>query len=50
MVGDASQRRCKPEQLAALADALGVSVDYLLGCQSRPKRGTGPVGLREAGI
>jgi transcriptional regulator with XRE-family HTH domain len=34
----------KPEQLAALADALGVSADYLLGRQSLPKRGTGPVG------
>jgi transcriptional regulator with XRE-family HTH domain len=34
----------KPEQLAALADALGVSVDYLLGRQNGRKRGKGPVG------
>jgi transcriptional regulator with XRE-family HTH domain len=34
----------KPEQLATLADVLGVSVDYLLGRQNRPRRGTGPVG------
>jgi transcriptional regulator with XRE-family HTH domain len=34
----------KPEQLAALADVLGVSVDYLLGRQNQPRRGTGPVG------
>jgi len=34
----------KPEQLAALADALGVPADYLVGRQNLPKRGTGPVG------
>jgi transcriptional regulator with XRE-family HTH domain len=34
----------KPEQLAALADVLDVSADYLLGRENRPKRGKGPVG------
>jgi transcriptional regulator with XRE-family HTH domain len=34
----------KPEQLAALADALNVPVDYLLGRQYLPNRGSGPVG------
>ena len=34
----------KPEQLAALAEALGVTADYLLGRDSGKKRGTGPTG------
>ena len=34
----------KPEQLAALASALGVSADHLLGVTSVKKRGTGPAG------
>jgi transcriptional regulator with XRE-family HTH domain len=34
----------KPEQLAALAVALGVSADVLLGLSSAKQRGTGPVG------
>jgi transcriptional regulator with XRE-family HTH domain len=34
----------KPEQLAALAVALGVSADYLLGIDTAKKRGTGPAG------
>ena len=33
----------RPEQLAALADALGVSADYLLGREEKSKR-SGPVG------
>jgi transcriptional regulator with XRE-family HTH domain len=34
----------RPEQLAALAVALGVSADYLLGIDTTKKRGTGPAG------
>jgi transcriptional regulator with XRE-family HTH domain len=34
----------KPEQLAALAEALGVTADHLLGRTSEKKRGTGPTG------
>jgi transcriptional regulator with XRE-family HTH domain len=34
----------KPEQLAALAVALDVSADVLLGLSSAKQRGTGPVG------
>ena len=34
----------KPEQLAALTAALGVSADYLLGRDGEKKHGTGPTG------
>ncbi len=34
----------KPELLAALAVALGVTTDFLLGLASPKQRGTGPVG------
>jgi len=34
----------KPEQMAALAAALGVTTDYLLGVEVPKKRGTGPTG------
>lgn len=34
----------KAEQLLALADKLGTSVDALVGRSEPPKRGTGPVG------
>jgi transcriptional regulator with XRE-family HTH domain len=34
----------KPEQLAALADILDTSVDYLLGRKTGPQRKGGPVG------
>jgi transcriptional regulator with XRE-family HTH domain len=34
----------RAEQLAALADALGVTADFLIGRDSGKKRGTGPVG------
>ena len=34
----------KPEQLAAIADVLDVSVDHLLGRENGPKRGKGPAG------
>lgn len=34
----------KPEQLAALADALGVAVDAFLGRDASAKRSGGPVG------
>ena len=34
----------RPEQLAALAVALGISADSLLGLSSAKQRGTGPVG------
>jgi transcriptional regulator with XRE-family HTH domain len=34
----------KPEQLSALAEALNVTADYLLGRDVKPKRGTGPTG------
>lgn len=34
----------KPDQMAQLATALGVSADYLLGVEKDRKRGQGPVG------
>ena len=34
----------KPEQLSALADALGVSADFLLSREKRKGRGNGPKG------
>ena len=34
----------RPEQLASLADLLGVTTDYLLGRDSAKSRGSGPVG------
>jgi hypothetical protein len=34
----------RPAQLAALADALGVSADGLLGRATPKRRGTGPIG------
>jgi transcriptional regulator with XRE-family HTH domain len=34
----------RPDQLAALTAALGVSADYLLGRDEEKKRGTGPTG------
>jgi transcriptional regulator with XRE-family HTH domain len=34
----------RPEQIAQLAAALGVSADYLLGVSTAKKRGTGPTG------
>ncbi len=34
----------KPEQLAALADALDTSADFLIGRVKQTKRGTGPKG------
>jgi transcriptional regulator with XRE-family HTH domain len=34
----------KPDQMAALAKALGVSTDHLLGVEPPKKRGTGPIG------
>ena len=34
----------KPEQIAALAAALGLSADYLLGTNNTKKRGGGPTG------
>jgi len=34
----------RPEQLAALADALGVTADFLLGREIHQKRGNGPAG------
>jgi repressor LexA len=34
----------KPDQMAALAAALGVSTDHLLGVQAARKRGPGPMG------
>lgn len=34
----------KPDQLAALAESLGVSADFLLGRDPEKKRGTGPTG------
>ena len=34
----------KPEQMAALAEALNVSADYLLGRETKKKRGSGPTG------
>ncbi|OQW96206.1 MAG: hypothetical protein BWK77_05895 [Verrucomicrobia bacterium A1] len=34
----------KPEQMAALTVALGVSADYILGRDGDKKRGTGPTG------
>ena len=34
----------RPEQLLALADALGVTADFLIGKAPAKKRGTGPVG------
>ena len=34
----------KPEQLSALADALGVSADFLVGREKAKKRGSGPTG------
>ncbi len=34
----------KPEQLTALAEALGVSIDHLLGLEKSPQRGAGPTG------
>lgn len=34
----------KPEQMTALAAALGVSTDCLLGVDAPKKRGTGPIG------
>lgn len=34
----------KPEQIAQLAEILGVSVEHLLGLDAEPKRGTGPAG------
>ena len=38
----------KPEQLAALADTLGVTIDALLGRKADGKRGGGPVGRARA--
>ena len=38
----------KSEQLLALADALGVSVDSFLGRDNAAKRGTGPTGKARA--
>lgn len=34
----------RPEQIAQLAAALGVTADYLLGVDKTKKRGTGPAG------
>jgi len=34
----------RPEQLNALADALGVSTDFLLSRNTPKQRGTGPIG------
>jgi transcriptional regulator with XRE-family HTH domain len=34
----------RPDQLAALADALGVSADFLIGRTPGKKRGAGPIG------
>jgi len=34
----------RADQLAALADALGVSADFLIGREQSKKRGNGPVG------
>ena len=34
----------KPEQLATLSAALGVSADFLLGRDGEKKRGSGPIG------
>lgn len=34
----------KPVQMAALADALDVTADFLLGREEPPRRGKGPVG------
>lgn len=34
----------RPEQIAQLATALGVSADHLLGVSTAKKRGTGPTG------
>jgi transcriptional regulator with XRE-family HTH domain len=34
----------RPEQLLALADALGVTADFLIGRAPTKKRGSGPVG------
>jgi transcriptional regulator with XRE-family HTH domain len=34
----------KPEQLSELADALGVSADFLLGRETPKARGKGPIG------
>lgn len=34
----------KPDQLAQLAEVLGVSIEHLLGLDAEPKRGTGPTG------
>jgi transcriptional regulator with XRE-family HTH domain len=34
----------RAEQMTALADALGVSTDFLLGRKERPSRGAGPAG------
>ena len=34
----------RPEQLKALAESCGVTVEHLLGTEEAPKRGTGPAG------
>lgn len=34
----------RADQLAKLAEALGVSADYFLGREAQPKRGNGPTG------
>jgi transcriptional regulator with XRE-family HTH domain len=34
----------KPDQLVQLAKALGVTVDHLVGCESKPTRKNGPTG------
>ena len=34
----------RPEHLPTLAEALDVSVEHLLGCEPKPRRGRGPAG------
>lgn len=39
----------RPEQLRALSDLLGVTVEHLVGIEDSPRRGTGPTGkLKQA--